>query len=82
MATMPFDVIKVRLQTQGTLVQPKSNTYMQCVREIAREDGMRGFYKGTLPRLAYLVPAAAMTFTLYEHYKIGISRWMGIKEEP
>ncbi len=33
---------------------------------IAREEGVKGFTRGLAPRLAYIVPAAAISFLCYE----------------
>lgn len=68
--TMPMDCVKTRLQTQGSL--PENMRYsgiLHCARSVYAESGVRGFWKGTVPRLLYLAPASATTFALYELYK-------------
>jgi len=47
---------------------------------IWREEGWRGFYRGVAPRMLYLMPASAITFTLYETYKRHLIRWMKLDQ--
>jgi len=71
--TMPMDVIKTRLQTQGSLAYKKYNGIYHCFRTILSEEGIKGFKHGLAPRLVYLVPSGALTFSLYEAFKRVIS---------
>jgi len=74
--TMPFDVCKTRLQTQGSLISDVDRKYRgvtQTLHLVWKEEGIRGLWKGTGARLMYLCPSAAITFTLYEKYK----QWIG-----
>lgn len=80
-ATMPLDLVKVRLQTQGSLVERRYSGVLDCARRVAREEGLRAFWKGCTPRILYLAPASAITFSLYEIYKRRMQRWMGLEEE-
>jgi hypothetical protein len=77
-ATMPADVVKLRLQTQGSL--PPSLRYKgvrDCARAVWRAEGLAGFFRGFLPRVAYLTPSAALTFSLYEFYKSTLEKATG-----
>jgi len=62
--TMPFDVIKTRMQS---LQAPKlyRNSF-HCAYVVFAEGGILGFWKGTTPRLARLVMAGGIVFTVYE----------------
>jgi len=74
-ATMPMDVVKVRLQTQGSLPPPlRYKGVVDCAQAVWRTEGLRGFFRGFLPRVAYLAPSAALTFALYELYKSRLER--------
>lgn len=44
----PIDVVKSRMQG---LDAAKYRNAFHCVKTILQEDGIRGFYKGTVPRL-------------------------------
>jgi len=67
--TNPADVIKTRLQ-----VTPYSEelTGRQLAKELIREEGYRGFFKGIGPRLLITGPKLALTMTLaqYLHQKV------------
>ena len=74
--TMPMDCVKTRLQTQGSLPEHMRYTgILHCARSVYAESGVRGFWKGTVPRLLYLAPASATTFALYELYKRHLQTW-------
>lgn len=70
--TIPFDVVKTRLQTLATLPPEERERYkgiLSTFRVILQEEGPRGLTRGLGPRLMYLMPAASLTFTAYEQYK-------------
>eukprot|EP01087_Luapelamoeba_hula_P020954 TRINITY_DN7234_c0_g1_i4.p1 TRINITY_DN7234_c0_g1~~TRINITY_DN7234_c0_g1_i4.p1 ORF type:complete len:382 (+),score=60.10 TRINITY_DN7234_c0_g1_i4:37-1182(+) len=69
--TIPLDVVKTRLQTQAALpmAERKYTGVWQAFRTVYAEEGFAGFMTGLGPRLMYLMPAAALTFTAYEQYK-------------
>lgn len=91
------DVVKTRLQTQGSLHHNRCAGFfvavgppgLSCegpvcrykgvtdaIRKIYAEEGAMAFTKGLGPRIAYLAPSAAITFTLYEGFKRAFSlRW-------
>jgi len=69
--TIPFDVVKTKLQTQATL-PPHDRRYTgvcQTFSTIWREEGAKGLRKGLSQKLMYLVPSASLTFAFYEQYK-------------
>ena len=47
--SQPFDTVKTRSQSA------KATTTMQAVRSVLAEDGVRGFWKGTVMRLSRTV---------------------------
>lgn len=61
LATQPFDTVKTKAQqaraTGGTL---------ECVRAVLAEDGVRGFWRGTVMRLGRTVMAGGILFTANE----------------
>lgn len=60
-ATTPFDVIRVRMQSEAG-----QNLSMY---ETARKAGLRNLYRGYLVRTALLAPTTSVTLTLYEFVK-------------
>lgn len=53
---------------------PKYTDFSTCVRLIYAEEGMRGFYRGLIPRAALSIPGAAMCWGTYESVKAFLSR--------
>lgn len=68
--TTPLDVIKTRIQTQGD--KNASTGYRNALHAgsvIAREEGLRGFWKGLSARVLWIMPGTAITFTTFEFLK-------------
>jgi solute carrier family 25 citrate transporter 1 len=49
----PFDVVKTRMQ--GKDAAQYKNT-LDCFRKILQQEGIRGYYKGVIPRMGRVVP--------------------------
>lgn len=67
---IPMDTIKTRLVTQinyPDLVPYKG--IIDCARRIAKEEGMKTFYRGLPPRLISVVPMIGIQFGVYEFMK-------------
>ncbi len=62
----PIDVIKTNMQG---LDAHKYKGPLDCAGQIWRSEGVRGFYKGAIPRMTRVVLDVALTFTLYENIK-------------
>ena len=56
----PIDVVKTRVQN-GVSVSS-----LQCARDIFVNDGIRGFYRGCLPRLNRVTLEVALAFVIYD----------------
>lgn len=69
LVTNPIWVVKVRLQLQRRekCYKPYAG-FMDGLASIAREEGMRGLYKGIGPSIV-LVSHGAVQFTMYERFK-------------
>lgn len=63
----PIDVIKTNMQ--GLKAQQYNGPW-DCAKQIAKNEGLRGFYKGAVPRMTRVVLDVALTFTLYENLKM------------
>ncbi|XP_010524706.1 PREDICTED: mitochondrial thiamine pyrophosphate carrier-like [Tarenaya hassleriana] len=79
--TSPLDVIKIRFQVQlepttswalvrGNLsVASKYTGVLQASRDIFREEGLRGFWRGNVPALLMVVPYTSIQFTVLHKLK-------------
>ncbi|PWA73708.1 Calcium-binding EF-hand [Artemisia annua] len=65
----PLQVVRTRMQAQtpagGTVYKGMSDVFMKTY----QKEGVRGFYKGLLPNLLKVVPAASITYLVYEAMK-------------
>lgn len=62
--TTPLDVIKTRLQVQGSTI--RYDGWLDAFRSIWRTEGLNGMFKGSVPRILWYVPASALTFMAVE----------------
>lgn len=62
----PVDVIKTRLQ--GLDAHKYKNTF-DCAVKIFKNEGLKAFYKGTVPRLSRVCLDVAITFMIYDALK-------------
>ncbi|VAI02182.1 unnamed protein product [Triticum turgidum subsp. durum] len=66
--TYPYQVIRARLQQRpGSDGIPKYSDSWHVVKEAARYEGVRGFYRGITSNLLKNLPAASVTFVVYEN---------------
>lgn len=63
-ANTPVDVIKTNMQ--GLKAHQYKNS-IDCAVQIVKSEGIKGLYKGTVPRLGRVVLDVAITFTLYDY---------------
>lgn len=64
MLNQPIDVVKSNLQG---LDGARYRGMWHCATELLAEDGVRGLYKGLLPRLGRVMWEVGLVFSLYEH---------------
>ncbi|OAY31121.1 mitochondrial substrate carrier family protein E [Manihot esculenta] len=62
--TTPFDVIKTRLQVQGSTVRYKG--WLDAMQRIWMVEGVKGMFRGSIPRITWYIPASALTFMAVE----------------
>jgi len=62
----PIDVIKTKMQG---LEAHKYNGNIDCIKQTLRDEGFRGFYKGTTARLGRVVADVAIVFVLFDFIK-------------
>eukprot|EP00871_Galdieria_phlegrea_P005455 jgi/Galph1/5910/GphlegSOOS_G4574.1 len=76
--TTPLDILKTRYQVeksiqfdslQGYVNDPSRPSLRHITVQLYKEEGFRAFFRGVGIRLIWLVPAASITITVYEHLK-------------
>ncbi|AEO71302.1 uncharacterized protein THITE_2123502, partial [Thermothielavioides terrestris NRRL 8126] len=66
----PLNVLRTRLQTQGTAMHPPTYTgIVDVATRTVRNEGVRGLYKGLTPNLLKVAPALSITWVCYENMK-------------
>jgi solute carrier family 25 phosphate transporter 23/24/25/41 len=66
----PLNVIRTRLQAQGTVLHPATyNGVVDVTRKTIQNEGFRGLFKGITPNLLKVVPSVSMTYVVYENAK-------------
>jgi solute carrier family 25 phosphate transporter 23/24/25/41 len=66
----PLNVLRTRLQTQGTAMHPPTYTGIADVAtKTIRNEGVRGLYKGLTPNLLKVAPSLGITWVVYENMK-------------
>ncbi|KAM4066903.1 mitochondrial carrier protein [Hirsutella rhossiliensis] len=66
----PLNVVRTRLQTQGTAMHRATYTGIWDVtQKTIQREGYRGLYKGLTPNLLKVAPALSITWVVYENSK-------------
>ncbi|QQK40529.1 Mitochondrial substrate carrier [Penicillium digitatum] len=66
----PLNVLRTRLQTQGTIMHPPTYTGIgEVLRITLKTEGPRGLYKGLTPNLLKVAPAMSISYVVYENAK-------------
>jgi len=69
-AVYPVNVIRTRLQAQGTHAHPYTyNGFFDALRQTISREGPSGLYKGLVPNLAKVAPAVSISYYVYERLK-------------
>ncbi|KDP31344.1 hypothetical protein JCGZ_11720 [Jatropha curcas] len=70
--TTPLDVIKTRLQVQGSTV--RYNGWLDAMQRIWKIEGAKGMFRGSIPRITWYIPASALTFMAVEFLRDQFNR--------
>lgn len=66
----PLNVLRTRMQAQGTVLHPATyNSMGDVARKTIRTEGARGLYKGITPNLLKVAPAVSISYIVYENSK-------------
>lgn len=72
----PLNVLRTRLQAQGTVLHPATyNSIGDVARRTIKSEGSRGLYKGLTPNLLKVAPAVSISYIVYENSK----RMLGLR---
>jgi solute carrier family 25 folate transporter 32 len=74
--TYPLQVLRSRLQNYDA-EQRFGEGIRGVVRQLWREEGVRGFYRGIMPGVVRVLPATWVTFLVYENVKYYLPVWVG-----
>lgn len=66
----PINLLRTRLQSQGTAIHPPTYTGIWDVTtKTVKGEGFRGLFKGITPNLLKVVPAVSITYVVYDNSK-------------
>ncbi|KAK9388588.1 mitochondrial carrier domain-containing protein [Lipomyces mesembrius] len=66
----PVNVLRTRLQAQGTAAHPQTYTGMTDVlQKTIKLEGYRGLFRGLIPNLAKVAPSVSISYLIYENCK-------------
>ncbi|KAI7115981.1 hypothetical protein KC343_g17408 [Hortaea werneckii] len=66
----PLNLLRTRLQSQGTASHPRTYSgVFDVTRQTIKYEGVRGLFKGLTPNLLKVVPAVSITYVVYENTK-------------
>ncbi|KAK4253260.1 hypothetical protein QN277_010585 [Acacia crassicarpa] len=71
--TAPLDRIKFLMQTHGARVAQESAKkalgFIEAITVIGKEEGIKGYWKGSLPQVLWIIPYSAVQLFAYENYQ-------------
>ena len=66
----PINVLRTRLQAQGTVLHPPTyDGVVDVTRKTLRAEGVRGLFRGVTPNLLKVAPAVSISYIVYENSK-------------
>jgi solute carrier family 25 phosphate transporter 23/24/25/41 len=70
-AVYPLNLLRTRLQAQGTAQHPRTYTGMWDVTmRTFKEEGLRGMYRGWTPNMMKVIPAVSIVSPLMIHHSL------------
>lgn len=71
----PLNVLRTRLQAQGTVLhEPTYTGIVDVTRKTIKSEGIRGLFKGITPNLLKVAPSVSVSYIVYENSK----RFLGL----
>eukprot|EP00047_Mylnosiga_fluctuans_P011227 m.20131 g.20131 ORF g.20131 m.20131 type:complete len:289 (+) comp3504_c0_seq1:136-1002(+) len=78
--TYPLDLVRARLAFQVTTVYYKG--IVEAIRIIAKEEGVKGFYKGVAPTIMGMIPYAGVSFFVFGSIKQHMMQYPHLRKDP
>ena len=78
--TTPLDVCKTLLNTQHVHAATRAGRVegmFQAIMTVYRMSGPLGFFKGVTPRVLYVMPGTAISWSVYEFFKYALTQDKG-----
>lgn len=72
-ATYPLDLLRTRFAAQGT--ERVYTSLFRAVKDIHRDEGAKGFFRGLGPGLAQIVPFMGLFFAIYESLRTPLAQY-------
>lgn len=66
LGSYPFDIVKSKMQSDGFGAEQRYKTMRDCIGQVWKAEGVRGFWKGLGPTLLRAMPVSAGTFFVAE----------------
>ncbi|KAK9479392.1 mitochondrial carrier domain-containing protein [Lipomyces japonicus] len=69
-AVYPVNLVRTRLQAQGTAAHPQTYTgWYDVLHKTIKHEGVKGLFRGLVPNLAKVAPAVSISYVIYENCK-------------
>lgn len=66
----PMNLLRTRLQAQGTVLHPPTYTgILDVTKKTLKAEGVAGLFKGVTPNLLKVAPAVSISYLVYENAK-------------
>lgn len=66
----PLNLLRTRLQAQGTKAHPQTYTGLRdVIQKTLQREGWRGLFRGLLPNLMKVIPSVSISYLVYEKSK-------------
>jgi solute carrier family 25 (mitochondrial thiamine pyrophosphate transporter), member 19 len=81
-ATYPLDLLRTRFAAQGPATARIYRSLTSSISEIARTEGVRGFFRGLAASLAQIVPYMGLFFASYESLRLVLHHSLKPSDRP
>ena len=80
--TYPHQLVRARMQMHNPAdLTPRPNLgLIGVIKQVWKNEGILGFYKGLGPNLLRVVPSTCITFLAYENVRWSMESWIGVHE--
>lgn len=73
LASYPLSLVRTKLQAQArSRTAGRGDTMVSVIKNIIKEDGPRGLYRGLAPNFMKVAPAVSISYVVYEHLRINL----------